>query len=264
MSSNKEPLIIYWAPASYESTTESWSFLYPEPVSLFSQVNLLRNRDSSGPDTIYACPAHKDATHNIFVFNHAIENIVDFPENFLKNVTDELANYSTYKTNSISFGAELNSKVYLNVVRKSSFNGYVNVAYNMAWLFIAEDPVVAKITPPYYPHSSPAEGAMLAIGEFDIGQWFRPFQLDYHIPLSTSRLSFFEGDPLFYLQILTDRPVIFKRYIRTVTISNLQEECTQSANRYGAFKSLTGKYAAAKNAKIKEQLIHEIKKNLVD
>lgn len=264
MDNNTDPLVIYWAPASYESTTESWSFLYPEPVSLFSQLNLLRNSSSPGPETIYACPAHKDATHNVFVFKNSVENVVDLPKNFLKEVTEEIGKYSHYATNSISFGAKLDSKVYINAVRKSSFSGYVNLTYNMAWLFVSEDPVLAKFTPPYYPHSSPAEGAMLATGEFDIGQWFRPFQLDYHVPLSTTRLTFSEGNPLFYLHVLTDRPVIFKRYIRTSVISNLQEECTQSPARYGVFKSLTEKYAAVKRIKLKEQLMHEIKKNLVE
>ena len=264
MKDNKEPLIIYWAPAAYENEQDSWSMLYPEPVSLSSQVNAMRNSDKLSSDNIYACPAHRDTTNNIFVIKNAVENIITFPEGYLKSVTEEISRQENYITNSIPFGSELQSRVYLNVLRKSSFEGYANVLYNMAWLFVAEDSVIAKITPPYYPHSAPADGALLSIGEFDIGQWFRSFQLDYHIPLSTDKLTFYEEDALFYLHIDTDRPVIFKRFIRTTKIANLHLECGAASSRYGLFRSLNEKYAMAKNAKIKEQLMHEIKQNVVE
>jgi hypothetical protein len=264
MKDSKEPLIIYWAPAAYENEQDSWSMLYPEPVSLSSQIHAMRSLDKIGSDNIYACPAHKDTTHNIFVFKNAVENIITFPEGFLKATTEEISKHPTYITSSIPFGAELESKVYLNVLRKASFEGYANVLYNMAWIFVAEDPVIAKLTPPYYPHSAPADGAMLSIGEFDIGQWFRSIQLDYHIPLSTDKLSFYEEDALFYLHIDTDRPVIFKRFVRTKKVALLQGECGSASVRYGLFRSLTEKYAMAKNSKIKEQLMHEIKQNVIE
>jgi hypothetical protein len=264
MKNSKEPLVIYWAPAAYESDLDSWSLLYPAPVSLSSEVNSLRSPEKLGGDNLYACPAHRDTTNNIFVFKNAVENIINFPEGFLKAAAEEMSKSPNYVTNSIPFGSELQSRVYLNVLRKSSFDGYANVLYNMAWLFVAEDPVIAKFTPPYYPHSAPADGAMLSIGQFDIGQWFRSFQLDYHIPLSTDKLSFYEEDPLFYMQVLTDRPVVFKRFMRTTKIANLHLELGAASVRYGLFRPLTEKYAMAKNAKVKEQLMHEIKQNLVE
>jgi hypothetical protein len=263
MSNNKEPLIIYWAPATYESTDESWSLLYPEPVSLYSQVNKLRD-SKVGTDNVYACPAFKDLTNNVFVFKNPVENVVTFPEGFLKESIEEIENTPNFSTNSIPFGSRLKSRIFLNVLRKSSFEDHANVFYNFMWLFVAEESVIAKSTSPYYPHSSPAEGAMLSMGQFDIGQWFIPFQLDYHIPMSTEKMTFLEGDDLFYLHILTDRPVIFKRFMRTPTIAKLHLECGAAAARYGSFKSLTERYQMAKKAKLKEQLMHEIKKNVVE
>jgi hypothetical protein len=215
-------------------------------------------------DNVYACPAFKDTTRNVFVFKNPVENIVTFPKGFLEAAAQEIAKHENYPTNSRSFGADLNSKIFLNVIRKSSFEGYANVFYNFMWLFVAEEPVIAKSTPPYYPHSSPADGAMLSMGEFDIGQWFIPFQLDYHIPMSTEKMTFLEGDDLLYLHILTDRPVVFKRFMRTPTIAQLQIECGAASARYGLFKPLTEKYVMAKKAKLREQMISEIKKNLVE
>jgi len=248
MKNNKEPLVIYWAPATYESSQESWSLLYPEPVSLSSQISSMRNVGREGYNSLYACPAHKDTTKNVFVFKNSVENIVHIPEGFLNSPSN----------------TTLNSRVRTNVFRESSFKGYANIVYNLSWSFAAEDSVIGKFTPSYYPHSLPAEGSLLSIGEFDIGQWFRSFQLDYHIPLSTDKLTFLEGDDLFYLQILTDRPVIFKRFMQTPTTARFYEECGQAAGRYGLFKTLNEKYSMAKKAKIKEQLMHEIKKNLVE
>jgi hypothetical protein len=263
MKDTKEPLIIYWAPATYESDQESWSLPYSEPISLYSQVNQMRIPNIVS-DNVYACPAFKASTNNIFVIKNVVENIVPFPEGFLKNSTKTIEDTPNFVTNSIPFGQVLKSKIFLNVLRKSSFEGYANVSYNMSWIFIAEDSVLAKATSPYYPHSSPAEGAMFSMGEFDIGQWFRPFQLDYHIPLSTDKMTFLEGDDLFYLHLATDRPVIFKRFMHTTTIGRLHTECSEAGRRYGSFKPLTQRYVMAKKAKIKEQLISEIKKNLVE
>lgn len=263
MKDTKEPLIVYWSPATYESNQESWSFLYIEPVPLFSQVTQMRD-PKTGSDNIYACPAFKASTNNVFVLKNAVENTVVFPKGFLKDANDTIASSANYSTNSISFGNNLESKVFLNVLRKPSVKDYVNVLYNMSWLFIAEESVVAKITPPYYPYSSPANGAMLSIGEFDIGQWFRPFLLDYHIPMSTDKMTFLEGDDLCYIHFTTDRPIIFKRFMNTSTISKLQKECSEAGRRYGTFKPLSQRYAMAKKSKIKEQFISEIKKNLVE
>jgi hypothetical protein len=263
MKNSKEPLIIYWAPATYESDQESWSLLYSEPVSLYSQVNRMRS-SNVGVDNVYSCPAFRANTDNIFVLKNVVENVVDLPKDFLQEANTTIENTPNFSTNSIPFGQRLESRVFLNVLRKSSFEGYANVLYNMSWLFIAEEPVVARTTPPYYPHCSPAKGAMFSMGEFDIGQWFRSFQLDYHIPLSTDKMSFLEGDDLFYLHLDTDRPVIFKRFMHTTTIAKLHVECSEAGRRYGSFRPLTERYAMAKKAKIKEQLISEIKKNLVE
>jgi hypothetical protein len=263
MKNNKEPLIIYWAPATYESDQESWSLPYSEPVSLYSQVNKLKS-PTIVSDNVYACPAFKASTNNIFVIKNVVENIVTFPDGFLEDAVKTIDNTPNFVTNSISFGQNLKSRIFLNVLRKSSFEGYANVSYNMSWIFISEEPVVARSTAPYYPHSSPAKGSMFSMGEFDIGQWFRSFQLDYHIPLSTDKMTFLEEDALFYLHILTDRPVIFKRFMHTTTVGRLHHECSEAGRRYGSFKPLTYRYAMAKKAKIKEQLMSEIKKNLVE
>jgi hypothetical protein len=263
MKDTKEPLIVYWAPATYESDQESWSFLYTEPTSLFSEVTQMR-ATNVGADNIYACPAFKASTNNVFVIKNVVENVVSFPEGFLKDANDTIASNSNFSTNLIPFGKNLESRVFLNVLRKPSVKDHANVLYNMSWLFIAEDSVVAKITPPYYPQTSPANGAMLSIGEFDIGQWFRPFVLDYHIPMSTDKMTFLEGDDLCYIHFNTDRPIIFKRFMHTATIAKLQQECSEAGRRYGTFKPLTQRYAMAKKAKIKEQFISEIKKHLVE
>jgi hypothetical protein len=52
--------------------------------------------------------------------------------------------------------------------------------------------------------------------------------------------------------------------MRTTKIANLHLELGAASIRYGLFRSLTEKYAMAKNAKVKEQLMHEIKQNLVE
>ncbi len=101
-------------------------------------------------------------------------------------------------------------------------------------------------------------------GEFDIGSWYRTFNLDYHIPLDTKEMVFNQNDPLFYIEFKTDKKVILKRYMQSDTLFNIGREMVNSPSNYGRFKSLKEKYLMSKKAKMPEIILSEINKNLID
>lgn len=152
----------------------------------------------------------------------------------------------------------------LSVQRESSFDNYINIELNMGWLFFAEEPLIAKFTAPYYPTYEPVEGAMMAVGEFDIGSWYRDYNLDYHIPKSAKELLFTKNQPMFYLDLKTDKKVVFKQYALTNTLRELASDCVQSPIRYGKKIPLIEKYDSFKNAKMNKLILAEIQKNLID
>jgi hypothetical protein len=150
------------------------------------------------------------------------------------------------------------------MVRKSSYKNYSNLIYEMRWLFFSEESVNVKFTAPYFPATSPTPGAFLSPGRYDIGQWYRQFMLDYHIPLNDSTFKIKENDDLFYMHVETDKKVVFKKYALSLRLQALNIESSMASKRYGAFKSLNERYLMAKKTNYLESIRTEIKKNLLE
>jgi hypothetical protein len=259
---NTDTITIYWSPANFTNQDKSWTMLYSSPESLASNLRSLRYKDASS-SSMYACPASKDALDKVYFFSSAVDDFLDLPEETL-NKFYSLSKEEIPVGTGLHFPTPDNSLSLLNVPRSPSLEGHINLSYNLTWTFIADEPLVAKFTAPYFPPISPAPGVILSAGKFDIGSWLRPFNLDYHVPITTRRLEFKEGDPLFYIECFTDKNIVFKRYINTPFLSSLINETVESINLYGTFKSLSQRYRQAKNTRIIDQALTEIRKNLLD
>jgi hypothetical protein len=248
---DQDYVIVYWAPCAYEPGTSSWSQLYSEPVSVLSQFNKKRNKKTE--HTMFNCPAYVDIMKNTFVVNNVLNAEINLP--------DEVHNR---KFNGEILRYDNLGGLQLRVERESSFTDYTDIVYNMSWSLFADEPLKAKFVGPYFPAYSPGDGVILSVGKFDIGQWYRKFDLSYHVPSSTKKLLFKENDPLFYIEFETTKKIIFKRYIMTPELLHLSAESAQSINFLGRVKSLAERYAIAKKAKIPEQVLKLIKNNVVE
>lgn len=260
MKSRENPITVYWTTSSFIQDEESWALLYRTPETLLSITRTLK---SEKPRTklMLACPAVTSFMSNVHVFTNAINNTVEFPEGVLTTFNDRtVENYAQGITLPV-----LESKLKVTSNRESSLKGYANVGYNMSWTLFSDEPLIAKFTAPYYPPTAPCEGALLSIGKFDIGSWYRPFNLDYHIPLNTSKLEFKEDDHLFYVEFETERPIIFKRFTENKLLSELSNELvTKYPAMFGKFRPLKTRYEDAKKAKIPQIVLSEIRKNVIE
>lgn len=245
---NENEITIYWSPAAYVADKESWALAYAEPVNLINEYRQNKNLQN-GPSNFFACPAVNDMFKNIYVVRQQFDD---------KIIISDIDKY--FEDNEKINGGSLLSAF---MPRKSSLNDYFNIQYNMCWTFFADEPVIARFTSPYFPSHAPAKGALLMCGEFDIGSWYRTFNLDYHIPLDTKEMVFNQNDPLFYIEFKTDKKVVLKRYMQSDTLFNIGREMVNSPSNYGRFKSLKEKYLMSKKAKMPEIILSEIKKNLI-
>jgi hypothetical protein len=75
---------------------------------------------------------------------------------------------------------------------------------------------------------------------------------------------FNEGDPLFYVEFMTNKKIVFKRYINSTVLKNIEEEISTAPNTYSSFKPLKERYLTAKRTKVMEQVRFLINKNLVE
>lgn len=245
---------IYWTPGAYSSEDVSWTQLYAEPKSLLGELNKKRNKENKNNkgQNMFACPSYVETMKNVFTVNNIVKSKINMP--------DYLANEDLNYPFDIDDIAPLRVKV----LRPPSIDGTVNIVYNMSWLMFADEPLVAKFTAPYFPATSPGKDVILSAGEFDIGQWFRDFNLDYHVPVDTKELTFEEDQSLFYVEFKTDKKIILKRFTLTNQIRNFADECSESRNRYGAFLSLSQRYRMSKESKMSEQILSLIKQNTID
>lgn len=250
VANNTNTIEIYWSPATYDPEQESWSFLYPEPVNVFS--NLVKNNKHGG--VYVSCPASKQMLKNTYSINSAIDDTHNLPTELLSSIAYTETTEHPIPTNGI---------LPIKKERKSSYDGYINISYHLKWLFFASEPVEARWTAPYFPASSPVKDALFSVGQMNIGQWFRPINLDWHIPLSSQTFSIEEGQPLAFLEIMTDKKVEFKRFQMSQKIIRISQEFSQSPARYGKFKSLKDRYLMAAKSKATEILLKEIKENLI-
>lgn len=252
-----DTITVYWSPATYLlDQKESWSQLYAEPQSLFKQLRDKQHKDS-GFNNLFACPATKPILEKTFVVSVNHGSTVELPTDYLQTIA-----YTDSKDEIINVTG--NRPLIVKKARASSLTGYSNLVYNMQWLFFADEPLIMRQTPPYMPPHSVGEGVILASGEYDIGQWFRALNLDYHVPFTTSTLTFASGDPLMYLEFKTSKKIIFKRFNVNQPLFALAVESASSATRYSPFKSLNERYAIAKRSLLREQVLFEIKKSLIE
>ena len=247
-----DTITIYWTPAPFDPEEESWNMLYQDPKPLIESIY----ENSYDNATIRRCPATRSSLKNVFSINSCHSDSVEFTNDILKHV-DEAPDQSFYIEH-------INSILGLSKARASEYPGHVNIKYNMSWHFFASEPVEAKMTSPYYPPVSPTPGSTLYPGQFDIGLWYRPFNLEYSIPIDSKKFTISSGDPLFYLEIKTDKKVIFKRYVNTKKLSAISREVTDTKHIYGKDQPLKNRYLHFSRSKLPEIVLNEISKNIID
>jgi hypothetical protein len=248
----KDELTVYWSPSAFALDSESWNLLYPEPIRVREKFQGLSTQFKGG---VMSCPATKLHWKNLFALTSAVDDYIDLPKEYLQttDVQDRREQVPSQNKQIVS--------LFRN--RTSSFSGYSNLLYNLSWVFVAEEPLLMEFLPPYLPPVSPSPNAILGTGEFDIGQWFRPTSLDYHVPLENSYFQVNTGDELAYIRFRTDRKVVLQRFAMNQRLLNLSNEMSTVSGRYNERKSLEQRYKMAKNSRIMDLVIKEVTLNLV-
>lgn len=251
----EDSVVVYWAPGQFTSEEQfSWNQFYASPTPVADPILAQRNKTENGR-VIFACPAYVEGMNNLFEVRSVHEEHIVIPEICF-----------TEPPTSYPSRLPVNSLLSFDVRRESSIKNHIDLQYNMSWLFFCEEPLLARFTAPYFPPKSPAKDAKLAMGEFDIGLWFRNFNTDYLISEGSTNFDIDIDDSLFYVQFYTTKKIIFKRFIHTPTTQKLAEEFVQSSNRRGTkmgtkFKN---RYDLSNKTMLPKLVLNEIKKNLVE
>jgi hypothetical protein len=237
-----DTLNIYWSPASFTLDEESWNMLYSDPKNILSDIYDKRNLDAKHRSFL-SCPAFKDKLKNVFMF----DNIFDSEYYYKGSVVESIGQ----------------SAVGLYSQRQPSINMGPLLTYNMSWLFFSEEPVDCFFTSPYFHKSEYLASGALVPGKFNIGSWFRPFNLEMQMYSNEGNIKFNKNEPLFYMDIETNKKINFIRFNMNKKIYSLSQEAVRSPERYKRFMPLKERYRVFKNSKMRDIVLNEIKKEVI-
>jgi hypothetical protein len=245
---NNNPIVVYWSPYyPVNQMANDWSFLYPNPKTLFSELYKDKQKENIGR-SFFTCPAFASKTKKMLVLRNATNSSheYDFTNNqeYLKPIGDLGIELRKLRQASVEFGSTL--------------------SYSLNYMFFAEESLEAYFTPPMFHEPKYTKYGTAIPGQFNIGNWFRPYNFEIQLWKEKGEVHLKENEPLFYVEFQTDRPVILKRFNITERLFVYSSANSGSASIFGLGESLSKRYKRFKDVGYREKILTEIKKNLID
>ena len=249
----KDPLVIYWSPDS-SATTEllgEFNLLYPEPENVYSSLvrRMPDSKNERSLQTYMSCPAASARLKNMWVFKAPFDMEYGF------DFTD-IDNPQVWVISDGYFNATVN--------RKSVIKDAAIITFQIKHLFFAEESVSPLFGPPVMFRPQYMNYGTSVPGTFDISKWFRPHVFEVQMWEKAGTFKIKEGEPLFTMEIVTDRPIVLKKFQMTEALVNYASSCVDSYKFFGQWLGLPKKYKIFTDTKMDKLVLKEIKNNLVD
>ena len=244
---NKKPINVYWATESTLNQEIDWSFLYPKPKNLFSELIEERN-NTKDRASYFLCPAVSTKFKKTLTFNNSINCSYEFgkkeKEFYIKPTSEEF--------------------IHATCIREPAITKGPTFFFSLNYLFFADDSLEVSFTSPYFHKPKYFKNGTVIPGEFNIGKWFRPYNFEIQMWEENGIFSIENGEPLFYAEFKTDRPILLHRFNQNDKIVQYKQANIKSNILFGSFQTLFEKYEKFKEVGFKEKILTEIKKNLIE
>jgi len=242
---NEKPINVYWW-----ANEENNDFFYPNPVNLLD--NMYDNKNpKSGPTSLFACPAITTRFKNIYFFKSPIDAnyIYDFsnPEAFY---------FAPLREDKPNFG--------IRVLRPASLNNKPHVELGLFYSMFSDEPLIASFTPPFFHEPKYFKYGTSSPGAFDIGKWCRPYPMELVLWKETGEFKVEQDEPLFYVEFLTERPVIIHRVKTTQKLIHYADQCGNIAKKINKRQPLFKRYEQFKDISMRDMLLKEILENTIN
>ena len=249
---NKDPIIVYWAPHSIpedDGIVGNWNMMYHEPTNLFKYWTEFDMTDSKG-DSFIKCPAFKNLTKNMYSWPWPI---------------DSSYSYESGVGGSKQIEITPTSDAYLGALppRDQSMTIGPSIEFAYRLHMFAEESLDLMITGPYLQKAEYQKSGFLTSGQFDIGNWFRTINVEVQLYDNKGEINFKKDEPVFYLNFVTDRKVILKRFELTKEIDTYSRKCINAKQIFGYRLPLIESYKIFTKSRTREILLKKIKENLI-
>lgn len=246
---SKKPITVYLAPCtSPESDGVDWGFLYPRPSVVFS--NLIKEKSENiDKASFLSCPAFSNLTKKTIQYCSPMS--ASYKYDF------------TNKDNPI-FMPTSDNYIATSVVRSKILNEGNSVFFQLSYLMFSDEPLETLFTLPYFAKPEYIKYGTPIPGQFDIGQWFRPFNFEVQMWSDVGEFHIKENEPLFYAQFQTDRPIVFKHFEMNEKLKLMSLACVDTTSFFGKGQSLKSRYLRFNNTGFRNRVLSEIKKNIIE
>ncbi len=200
---------------------------------------------SRGPISYLSCPAATQSFSKTAVFFNSMDCTYDY-------------DFTDY--DNLHMQAKEKSFLNFAVRRPPTLIDKPTVELQLHYIFFSEEPLNMDITPPMFHRPRYTNYATPVPGSFDIGRWFRSFILEIQLWEAKGKLILEAGEPLFYASFSTDKKVKLQRFVYTEVLAQHANACV---NFFKNEPSLEKRYDLFENTSMREQVLKEIKDNLV-
>jgi hypothetical protein len=245
--SKKDEVVIYWSDSGSSPENKYNALLYPKPKTLFDDMrdNKVERESTS---SYFSCPAVSEKLKNTFIFKSTMdcEYHYDFEngKKFIGSVNPNFYPFSNNRSQILSYGP--------------------SITFELEYNFFAEEPVEAFFTPPYFHEPKYTKYGSAMPGQFNIGQWFRPYVFEIQTWNNKGEIKFENNEPLFYVEFKTDKKIILKRFKLNDQLFSYSTQCIGSTDLFGRGQSLLSRYKRFKDVDLDKKILFEIKNNLLD
>ena len=254
MKKEKGPINVYWAPNSVaedDGAIGNWNMLYEDPVNVFKYWTQfdIKSKTKEG-DSFIKCPAFKNLSKNIYAWNWPIDSSYSY-------------NAQSTDVNQIEIIPLTESYISCYPPRDQTMTVGPSIEFSYRLHMFAEEPVEVMLTSPYLQNVEYLKYGFLTAGQFDIGQWFRTLNVEIQLAANKGELHIKKGEPIFYVNFLTDRKINLKRFELTKEIDTYSRKCINAKHMFGYKMPLSESYAIFNKSRTRDILLKKIKENLI-
>ena len=248
---NKGPIIVYWAPHSIaedDGIVGNWNMMYHEPTNVFKHWTQFDIKsENKEHDSFIKCPAFKNLSKNIYSWPWPFDSSYSY-------------NAASTDVNQIEISPLSESYVACYPPRNQTMTVGPSIEFSYRLHMFAEEPVEVMLTGPYLQQAEYMKYGFLTSGQFDIGQWFRTLNVEVQLYGNKGELHFKKDEPIFYVNFLTDRKIILKRFELTKEIDTYSRKCINAKHMFGYKMPLVDSYKIFSKSRTGTYCLRRLKK----
>lgn len=232
-------IVVYWATNTLLDRQTKINMMLEPPKPLVSMLP----KSNGNKNGYRSCSAGKDFWKNTYAIINPADSYVKVSGETEKLVFDKNDGFWLAEPSGL-----------INTYR---------VDYDFSWLFFSEKSVKVQQLPPFLHNTSAAKNGRISAGSFDISKWFRPINLTYLLWENSNELYLKKGEPLSYLQFLTDEKIVLKQFELTPELRDIMVQVV-NWKAYYPHEPLHILYERFTRGNRHKRILKLIKENLLD